>query len=232
MLLPDPLVLGTLVRRYKRFLADVRFDDGAEVTAHVANTGSMRGCAEPGSRVALSHHPDRGRKLPWSWELVRVGEAWIGINTARTNHVVEEGVREGLVPELAGYAELRREVPYRPGTRFDLLLSGGRRRCWVEVKNVTLRDGAAARFPDAVTSRGLKHLDGLAHAVRAGDRAVCFFLVNRGDCERFGPAGEIDPAYARELVAAARAGVELLAYRADVGLGSIRVAHRLPLEPT
>jgi len=229
MRLPDPLRLGRLRRRYKRFLADVTLDDGTELTAHVANTGSMLGCDVAGSRVALSYHPDKGRKLPWSWELVRLDGAWVGINTARTNHVVEEGVREGLVPELSGYPELRREVPFCKGTRFDLRLDDDDRRCWVEVKNVTLREDDWARFPDAVTARGAKHLRRLHDAVVAGDRAVCLFLVNRPDCARFGPARSIDPGYADALALAARSGVELLAYRASVTLEAIRIDRRLPL---
>ena len=225
-----PLTLGTLLRRYKRFLADVRLDDGEELTAHVANTGSMRGCAEPGSRVALSHHPNKGRKLPWSWELVRIGDAWVAINTAHPNHVVEETVRAGRIRELSGYGAVRREAPFAPGTRFDLLLEEpGRRRCWVEVKNVTLREDDWARFPDAVTARGAKHLRRLHDAVVAGDRAVCLFLVNRPDCARFGPARSIDPGYADALALAARSGVELLAYRASVTLEAIRIDRRLPL---
>jgi len=224
-----PLTLGTLLRRYKRFLADVRLDDGEELTAHVANTGSMRGCAEPGSRVALSHHPNKGRKLPWSWELVRIGDAWVAINTAHPNHVVEETVRAGRIRELSGYGAVRREAPFAPGTRFDLLLEEpGRRRCWVEVKNVTLREGDDAQFPDAVTARGAKHLRQLGVAVRDGDRGVCLFFVGRGDCQRFSPAAHIDPGYAGELTRALAAGVEVLVWQAEVDLAGIRLARPLP----
>lgn len=225
-----PLALGTLLRRYKRFLADVRMDDGAEITAHCANTGSMKGCAAEGSRVALSHYPDSGRKLPWSWELVDVEGAWVGINTARPNRVVEGAIASGRIGPLRGYPSLRREVKYGTNSRIDLLLEGdGKPPCYVEVKNVTLKAGRQAVFPDAVTERGAKHLDELEQVVADGGRAVMFFLVNRGDCGSFAPADDIDPHYGATLRRVAGNGVELLAYRARPDLSGIEIEKKIPL---
>jgi sugar fermentation stimulation protein A len=224
------LVLGTLLRRYKRFLADVRLADGRCLTAHVANTGSMLGCADPGSRVALSHHPDAGRKLPWSWELVEVGGSWVVVNTARPNAVVAEAVAAGRIGPLRGYEGMRREVGFGERSRVDLLLeSAGRPPCYVEVKNVTLRDGRRALFPDAVSERGLKHLRELEAMVRQGARGVMLFLVNRSDCGSMGPADAIHPAYGESLRWVAARGVELLAYRTRPTLDGIEVDRKIPI---
>ncbi len=223
------LVLGTLIRRYKRFLADVRLDDGRSVTAHTPNSGSMRGCAEPGMRVALSHRPSPKRKLHWTWELVEVGETWVCINTSRPNHIVAEAIAAGRLGPLRGYPEVRPEVPYGTRSRIDLLLSGERGRCWVEVKNCTLRVGRRAEFPDAVTTRGAKHLRELAKVVKKGDRGVILFLVNRADCGSMAPADHIDPGYGQLLRQVTAAGVEALAYRTRCSLEGIEVDRKLPV---
>ena len=225
----SPLKCGVLERRYKRFLADITLDDGEKITAHVANTGSMKGCAEPGSRVALSHHPDTGRKLPWSWELVEDSGHWVGINTALPNRIVEEAILAGRLGPLRGYPELRREVRYGERSRADFLLNGRESPCWVEVKNVTLRSGRQALFPDAVTERGTRHLLELEARVSAGERAVMVFLVNRGDCTSVSPADEIDPVYGATLRQAASRGVEILAYRTQPSLEEITVEKKLPV---
>jgi sugar fermentation stimulation protein A len=217
-----PLTEGRLVRRYKRFLADVALADGRTVTAHCANPGSMLGLADPGLRVWLSAADDPKRKLAWSLELVEVdlgaGPAIVGINTGHPNRLVAEAVGSGLVPELAGYEDLRREVKYGRNSRIDLLLT--RRAhpdCYVEVKNVHLmRTAGLAEFPDSVTARGAKHLDELAAMVGRGARAVMFFLVQRGDADRLAIARDIDPGYAAALARARSAGVEVLAYRCKV----------------
>ena len=221
---------GILIRRYKRFMADVRLDDGTEVVAHVANTGSMKGCAEPGSAVALSHHPDSGRKLVWSWQLVRVGESWVCVNTALPNRIAEEAISGGRIGPLRGYPELTREVPYGDRSRIDILLQGKDRPCYVEVKNVTLRQARRALFPDSVSERGRKHLVELEKQVRAGSRAVMLFLVNRSDCGSFGPADEIDPGYGATLRQVANRGVELLAYRTRPSLSGIEIEKKLPVK--
>jgi sugar fermentation stimulation protein A len=201
------------VKRYKRFLAEVVLDSGEQVTAHVPNTGSMKSTDAPGSPVALSHHPDPNRKLKWTLELVRVGRSWVGVNTARPNRIVEEAIAAGRIGPLRGYPEIRREVRYGERSRVDLLLEGKKGRCYVEVKNVTYREGRQGLFPDAVTERGAKHLIELREVVRQGHRGVIFFLVNRDDCSSFGPAREIDPRYGELLEEVASQGVEALAYR-------------------
>jgi len=207
------LVTGRLIERHKRFLAEVALDSGGVVTAHVPNTGSMRSTNAPGSPVALSHHPDPGRKLAWTLELVRVGRCWVGVNTARPNRIVEEAIAAGRIGPLRGYSQIRREVRYGERSRVDLLLEGRRGRCYVEVKNVTYREGRLALFPDAVTDRGARHLRELREMVRQGHRGVIFFLIDRDDCAAFGPARGVDPRYGETLDEVVADGVEPLAYR-------------------
>lgn len=181
MLLP-PLISGKLIRRYKRFLADIELDDGTVVTAHCPNSGSMKGCNLPGSPVMLSRSDNPARKLTFTWELVQINGFWVGLNTMLPNRLTEEGVKDGTISELQGYAELRREVPYgSERSRIDLLLSGNGVDCYVEVKNVTLVENQQALFPDAVTTRGQKHLRELMEVVAGGGRGVIFFTVQRGD---------------------------------------------------
>jgi sugar fermentation stimulation protein A len=229
MKLPVPLTCGTLIRRYKRFLADVRLDSGEVVTAHCANTGSMTGCAVTGSPVLLSRSDRPGRKYPFTWELVNVGGGWVGINTTRPNRLVEEAVLNGTVAELQGYVSLRREVAYGINSRVDLLLEGDGAPCYIEVKNVTLVEEGRALFPDAVTLRGQKHLCELEEVVRRGDRGVIFFVVQRGDADCVAPADLIDPQYGRLLRRAVSVGVEALAYRALVMPEMIVLQKRLPV---
>jgi sugar fermentation stimulation protein A len=228
MRFPSPLLPGRLVRRYQRFLADVRLDDGSTVTAHCPNPGSMMGLLRRDARVLLTESDAPARRLRHTWELVRVGRTWAGINTMRTNRVVEEALRRRRLAELRGYAGIRPEAPLGERRRADFLLTGDGRRCWVEVKNVTLAEGATALFPDAVTERGTAHLRELLARVREGDRAVMLYLVNRGDCERAGPAEAIDPVYAETLREAVAGGVEAIAYRARAGRRGIRIERRIP----
>ncbi len=227
---PDPLVEGRLVTRYKRFLADVVLADGDAVTAHVANPGAMTGLAEPGAQVWLSPARNPARKLRWSWELVRVGAGLVGVNTAWPNTLAAEAILAGLVPELAGYPHLRREVRYGHNSRIDLLLSGASdKECYVEIKNVHLKRSHGAEFPDAVTKRGAKHMMELARMADAGHRAVVFYLVQRADCADFRIADDIDPAYARAFAQARAAGVEALVYDCRLSTQEIRVNQRLPI---
>jgi len=228
MLLP-PLVAGTLVKRYKRFLADVELEGGDVVTVHCPNSGSMKGCATPGSKVYLSRSANPKRKYPFGWELVQADGFWAGINTGLPNRVVREAVEDGTVAELQGYETIRPEVPYGEHSRIDLLLEGSPGRCFVEVKNVTLVEGGRALFPDAVTTRGQKHLRELMRVVREGDRGVIFFCVQRGDGNSVSPADMIDPEYGRLLRLAVVNGVEALAYRALVTPASIRLTERMPV---
>lgn len=229
MKLPHPLTAGRLLRRYQRFLADVELADGTVVTAHCPNSGSMLGCAVPGSRVLLSSSDNPSRKLPFTWELVQADGCWVGINTALPNRLVREGIEQGIVSELQGYERIRPEVCYgSERSRIDLLLEEPG-QCYVEVKNVTLVEDGVARFPDAVTVRGQKHLRELMAMVEAGARSVNLFVVQRADARAVAPADAIDPAYGRLLRQAAGAGVELLAYRARVTPSEIVLCHRLPI---
>lgn len=230
MQFPDPLIRGRLVRRYKRFLSDHELDDGSLVTAHCANPGAMTGLAEPGREVWLSPARNPARKLRYSWELVRVGDGLVGINTAHPNAIVAEAVAAGRVPELAGYDSLRREVRYGKNSRIDLLLEGaGRPPCYVEVKNVHLRRETLAEFPDAVTARGTKHLGELAEVAANGGRAVMLYLVQREDCPGFTIADDIDPAYAAALARALAAGVEAICYSCKLTPRSVTLDRALPV---
>ena len=218
MQFPTPLIEGTLIKRYKRFMADVELAGGETVTAHCANPGSMMGLIEPGTRVWLSRSDNPKRKLKFSWELLEVdlgaGPAMVGINTSHPNHIVGEAIAAGKVSELAGYERQRAEVKYGKNSRIDILLeSDGQPPCYVEVKNVHLmREAGLAEFPDSVTARGAKHLDELSDMVAEGARAAMMFLVQRDDAHRFRLAGDIDPHYAERFEAARAAGVETLIY--------------------
>jgi sugar fermentation stimulation protein A len=228
------LVEGHLLRRYKRFLADVRLEDGTEIVAHCPNTGSMRGCAIEGSPVWLSRASNPQRKLPFTWELVESEGVLIGVHPALANRVVESAIGRQAIPSLADYAELRREVRYGERSRIDMLLTDPERPpCYIEVKSVTLAEDGVARFPDAVTTRGRRHLEELMAIVGEGKRAVSFHLVVRGDCAQFGTADTVDPEYGKTLRKARAAGVEVMAWQASVAPEGIRVERELPivLEP-
>lgn len=224
-----PLIPGTLVRRYKRFLADVVLEDGGTVTVHCPNSGSMKGCANPGSRVYISRSSNPNRKFPFTWELVESDGIWSGINTGLSNRLVREAIENGTAVELQGYATIRPEVAYGEHSRIDLLLESPQQRCFVEVKNVTLVEDGRALFPDAVTTRGQKHLNELMRVVREGDRGVIFFTVQRGDGKSVSPAEIIDPEYGRLLRLAMKNGVEALAYRALVTPEEILLTECLPI---
>lgn len=227
MRFPSPLIPGNLILRYKRFLADVRLRKGRVVTAHCANTGRMTGCKAPGSRVYLSHQGGQHRRLAYTWEMVQVAETWVGINTLYPNRLVAEGIEAGVIRELQGYRRIRHEVRITPHTRLDLCLEGPETLCFVEVKNVTLKVGGAAAFPDAVTERGRKHLRELFRLRKKGHRAVLIFVIQRDDCTQFRPADEIDPEYGRWLRKAAQAGVEILPYAAKVNPREITLTEPL-----
>lgn len=227
-----PLVRGRLVRRYKRFLADVVLETGEAVTAACPNTGSMLGLAEPGSVVWLSISDSPLRKLRHTWELLELeNRALVGINTGRPNRIVEAAVAAGLVPELAGYDRIRREVRYGERSRVDLLLEAeGRPPCYVEIKNVHLsRRPGLAEFPDCVTARGARHLAELAAVAASGARAVMFYFVQRDDAKAFALAQEIDPAYGAAHAAASAAGVESIAYCCRLTPETISLDRQLPI---
>ena len=241
MMFNSPIIFGTLIKRYKRFLADVELEDGSVITAHCPNTGRMTTCAEPGWRVALSDSRNPKRKYRYTWELVHNGDGWICVNTGRANEMAFEAVSNGAIPKLDGYTEVLREQTFG-NSRFDLLLkrkgvapasplSGepvarslweacpatSEALCYIEVKNVTLlaADGCYA-FPDAVTERGRKHLLELINVVKAGHRAAMLYVIPRSDGTAFRAAREIDPAYADTLQSAVSAGVEVYAWQAAV----------------
>ena len=239
MRFPQPLLRGVLVRRYKRFLADVAIADGADgervVTVHCPNPGSMLGLDRPGFEAWLAPARNAASKLPYGLQLIRPGPgaALVGVNTALANALVEEALAAGKIEALAGYSGRRREVRYGERSRVDFVLEApGRPPCYVEVKSVTLRrdaaDGAGlAEFPDAPTLRGTRHLGELAAMARAGARAVTLFVVQRADCDRFAVAADIDPAYAAALEAARAAGVEIAVHGCSVDLDGIVLADPL-----
>lgn len=233
MRFPVPLLTGRLRKRYKRFLADVVLDDGRALTAHCPNTGSMLGCHEPGSRVWLSESDSPKRKYPHTWELVELdGGVLVGINTGRANALVREAIRSGLIGELGGYDEIRAEVRYgNENSRIDFLLTGNDGSCYVEVKNVTAAvDEGVAVFPDAVSTRGTKHLRELMDvASHEGSRAVLCYCVQRSDVREVRPADGIDPDYGRTLREALAAGVEVIAYRAKLDTQGVVLAERIPV---
>lgn len=224
----QPLIAATLLKRYQRFLADVKLADGTLATAHCPNSGSMRSCNAPGSDIQLSYHSDPRRKYAYTWEMINVNGIWVGINTLVPNRLIAESIRQQEIIELRGYPEIRHEPIIGPGTRLDLQLQNPSASCFVEIKNVTLVENGVALFPDAVTRRGQKHLLTLMEMHRLGYRSVILFLIQRQDAQCFAPADEIDPEYGRLLRWAANAGVEILPYRAVVTPQEIRLDKRLP----
>ncbi len=243
-----PLISGKLIKRYKRFLADVELDDGKVVTAHCANSGSMLSLNVPGSRVWLTPNDNPKRKLKFTWEIIEIApganRALVGINTQHPNRIVADAIAAGEIAELGGYDNLKREVKYGENSRIDILLSSegkpAKPDCYVEVKNVTMKrdlaPSAPAEFPDAVTKRGAKHLVELANMVKAGHRAVMFYLVQRTDAKSFALAPDIDPTYSAEFAKATKAGVEVVAYGCDITPSEISIsgpcAIEEPLKPS
>lgn len=225
---PSPLEEGVLVRRYKRFLADVEREGGDVLTVHCANPGSMKNCGGPGSRVRIRDAGNPKRKLSHNLEQIKAGRAWVAINTALPNLVVRAALARGALPGLDGYDQIRPEVSDGHASRLDFLLQGPAGRCWIEVKNTTLVEAGEARFPDAVTTRGLKHLGALKALRAAGDRAIMLYLVSRADARPFRPAWDIDPAYAVALTEAAEAGVEILPVQCRVSPRGLGVGPVLP----
>ncbi len=232
-----PLQQGLLLRRYKRFMADIETSEGGQLTLHCPNTGSMKNCNDAGSRVWYWDSGNPKRKYPHSWELVEVERQHLAcINTGRANKLVVEAIENGTVAQLQGYQCLRTEVKYgAENSRIDILLEGDSGCCYVEVKNVTLlRDKGVGAFPDAVSARGSKHLRELVGEVEKGNRAVLLYCVAHTGIEKVVPADDIDPVYSQALRAAAVAGVEVFAYRTDINLSadipSISLNHCLPVD--
>ena len=221
---------ATLIRRYKRFLADVKCSDGREITIHCPNSGSMRSCSEPGSPVCYSTSDNPKRKYPHTLEMVWVNGIWVGVNTMLTNHIVAAAFNNGTIDEFQTFDSLRQEVTTSDGNRLDLMLVKGNQEIYIEIKNCSLVEDDCARFPDAVTSRGTKHLKELIRLVGQGHTGVIFYLVQRVDADRFEPAAAIDPLYARTLAEAHSKGVMILVYQANVTPESIEIARPLPYD--
>ena len=227
------LVPGRLIRRYKRFLADVVLEaTGEEVTAHCPNPGAMLGLADPGMRIWLEPNDDPRKKLKYGWRLVELDDGhFAGIDTGVPNRVVKEALLARQIPELGTYEDVRAEVPYADKSRVDFLLTNADgRRIFVEVKNVHLcRAGTLAEFPDCVTARGARHLNDLARMVGEGHRAVMLYLIQRTDCAALDFARDIDPAYGRAFDGARAAGVEALAFGARIGVSGVELADAVPI---
>ena len=236
MIFDPPLEEGVLLRRYKRFLADVALPDGSTLVAHCTNTGRMTGCSAPGSAVLLARSDNPNRKLSHTLILIKVGRSWVSVDTMLPNRVVADALRRRRIPELAAYDSVATEVPYgaQNRSRIDVLLTDSAGRlppCYVEVKNVTMKSDDHAIFPDAVSERGLKHLSELSREVRRGHRAVLLPFVARGDCRAFDAAHEVDPAWTAGLSRAVAAGVELMPWRARVSRRGVTLGSQLPWRP-
>lgn len=230
-LLWPTLFKGRLIKRYKRFLADVKLDSGETVTAHCSNSGRMTGCNQPGQPVYLSYHDNPKRKLKYTWEMIEMPTSMVGVNTLVPNRLVAKALGSGQVPELAGYDRVATEVRVNSSSRLDLKLTGhGLPDVYVEVKNCTLVVDGCARFPDAPTTRGQKHLNELARLKADGLRAVIFFLVQRTDALRFSPADDIDPVYGKILREVAKKGVEIITYDVEITIDGICLRKALSCE--
>ncbi len=227
--LPE-LIPGRLIKRYKRFLADVELDNGEKITAHCPNSGSMKGCAFPGSKVWLSESDNPKRKYKHTWELVKVRSSLIGINTLVPNKLVKTAIEKDLIEELTGFSTVKAEVKTSRHTRLDLMLEkGNREKCYIEIKNCTLVEEGTAMFPDAVTTRGQKHLDELCRLVDKGHRAVIFYLIQRMDAQRFKPAEMIDKQYAEKLRKSKEKGVQIITRDTMITPQEIRIGNPVPV---
>ena len=223
---------GVLVRRYKRFLADIELGNGEILTVHCPNSGSMLGCSEPGSPVMISRSDNPSRKYPHTLEMVQADSVWVGVNTSLTNKLVREALENGTIKEFGSLEAISQEIKTSDNTRLDFLLEQQGRKIFMEAKNCSLAENRAAMFPDAITVRGTKHLQELASLKRQGNMAAVFFCVQRGDTDYFRPAHHIDPVYAETLAKVAAEGVMVLAYRAAVSPKGITIARKLPVKLT
>ncbi len=228
MQFPSPLTDGILLKRYKRFLADIHLIDGNIITAHCPNTGSMRTCSTPGSAVCLSTSDNPKRKYRYTLEMIKSGDTWVGVNTTRTNGLVAEAILNGHIAEFRHVDRVTAEIKTSSHTRLDLRIVQGGCNTYLEVKTCSLAIDGCAMFPDAVTTRGAKHLQELTRLVEEGSAAVMFFLVQRMDAVRFAPAVHIDPAYGKALKQANAAGVRILVYQARVNPEGIEIVNALP----
>ena len=223
------LVLGKLIKRYKRFLADVELVDGTIIVAHCTNSGSMKTCIEEGAQVYLSPAKDPKRKTKYTWEMIFINGGWIGVNTIIPNQLAYDAILSDKIEKLAGYTFIKREVKFGD-SRFDIYAENEHEKCFIEVKNVSMKVGSYALFPDSVTSRGRKHLETLIEVKKAGMRAVMLYVIQRMDIDAFGIAEDIDPEYAKSLRKAVKHGVEVIAVQAKVDKNSITIIRELKIE--
>lgn len=223
-----PLIEGKLLKRYKRFKADVKLRNGHVVTALCPNTGSMASCSEPGRKVYLSRHFRPERKLKYTWEMIEMPTSLVGVNTGIPNKLVMESIIQKKFPQFSDYDLIKPEVKYGSNSRIDILLEKNKNKYFIEIKNCTLMENNVCYFPDAVTLRGLKHLQELQREVHSGNRAFMFYLVQRMDVSTFEPAAHIDPAYAAELNKAYKNGVEILVYDVKINTRSISINRPIP----
>jgi len=224
-----PLIHGRLIKRYKRFLADAKLDSGEIITAHCTNSGTMKSCLEENAEVYLTPVDDPKRKTKFTWEMIKINGNWIGINTGNPNKLAFDAVKNGEIEKLKGYTEVKREVKF-DDSRFDVMAQNEHETCFIEVKNVTLKEENYARFPDAVTTRGKKHLETLIKVKKQGMRAVMLYVIQRMDVDIFAPAKEIDPEYAKTLKKANKKGVEIIPIQAKVTPEKIEFVRELPFE--
>ena len=225
----SPLTHGRLIQRYKRFLADVKLDDGEKTTAHCTNSGSMKSCLEEDAEVYMTPVDDPNRKTKYTWEMIKINGSWVGINTNVPNRLAYEAIKNGEIKKLASYDKVKREVTFED-SRFDIYAENSNERLFVEVKNVTLKQGTYALFPDAVTKRGKKHLESLIRVREQGIRAAMLYVIQRTDVEIFAPAWNIDPEYAKTLAKAYDKGVEIIPVQAKVTPEEIYISAELPFE--
>ena len=224
-----PLTHGTLIQRYKRFLADVKLDDGQVATAHCTNSGSMKSCLEEGAEVYMTPVDDPKRKTKYTWEMIKINGNWVGINTNVPNRLAFEAIESGEIKKLSGYDKVKREVTFE-NSRFDIYAENSKEQLFVEVKNVTLKNGNYALFPDAITKRGKKHLESLIRVKEQGIRAAMLYVIQRTDVEVFAPAWSIDPDYAKTLKKAYDKGVEIIPVQAKVTPEEIYISKELPFK--
>jgi sugar fermentation stimulation protein A len=229
MIFDQKLVPGKLIRRYKRFLTDVELPDGTTVVAHCTNSGSMKSCIEEGAPVYLSPAKDPKRKTRFTWEMIYMNNGWIGINTSVPNLLAFNAIKEGTIEKLKGYTIVKREVTFGD-SRFDVFATNENEKCFIEVKNVTYKNGKYALFPDAVTTRGKKHLETLMEVKKQGMRAVMLYIIQRTDIEIFAPADQIDPDYSQTLRKAYENGVEIIPMIAQVSPEKINLIREMPFE--
>jgi len=229
MIFTDKLVHGRLIKRYKRFLADIELDNGEIITAHCTNSGSMKSCLENNAEVYVSPANDSKRKTKFTWEMIKINGNWVGIHTGNPNKIAFELIKKGEIDKLKGYTEVRREVKFQD-SRFDIMARNESQTCFVEVKNVTFKEGNYALFPDAVTIRGKKHLETLMQVKQQGMRAVMLYVIQRTDVSVFAPAKDIDPDYSVTLKKAYGKGVEIIPVQTKVTPQNIELYQELPFE--